>query len=155
MGGIVIQEMDPKEYIFGGIFALSNRLQLLGDRLNEPVTIKQWLLLAVLSKWEHSAPALSEVAETMGVSRQSVKKMALLLEKQGFVTLKKDEADARIVRISLTPQCSEYYRSRSDAGDRFFAALYWGFTDEQIEGLYEGLIKLTENIAAMESQNEN
>ncbi|NBK23494.1 MAG: MarR family transcriptional regulator, partial [Spirochaetia bacterium] len=65
--------------IFGSFFTLSNRLQAAGDGLDEKMTLKQWLLVAVLIKSEEQALSVSELAQRMGSSRQNVKKMAQLL----------------------------------------------------------------------------
>lgn len=76
-----MNDIEKKAYIFGGILTLANRLQALGDKLDENVTLKQWLLIAVILKSGRSSPTISEVAKLVGNSRQNVKKMAGLLEK--------------------------------------------------------------------------
>ena len=148
-----MKEIDQKTYIFGAIFILANRLQKLGDKLDENVTVKQWSLMAIISKCEHTAPTLSEVAEMIGSSRQNVKKMALILENQGFVTLNKDTIDARIIRLSLTPKCMKYFQTRAHKEQEFIENLYQGFDNDLINGLYMGVTKLAENIVKMENEN--
>lgn len=79
-----MKQIQEKAFIFGAIFTLANRLQILGDKLDENITVKQWLLLATISKSEHPAPSLSEVAKTIGNSRQNVKKWLLFLKIKVF-----------------------------------------------------------------------
>jgi len=142
-------DMEKQAYIFGGILTLANRLQVLGDKLDDNITLKQWLFIAVISKLEQP-PTISEVAQVTGNSRQNVKKMAALLVKQGFVSLTKDEQDARIVRIHLNPKCIAYFQNRSDKENEFMTSLFNAFDDQLTDGLYEGMMKLAENVNRME-----
>ncbi|GGG11393.1 MarR family winged helix-turn-helix transcriptional regulator [Paenibacillus aceti] len=142
--------IEKQAFIFGGILTLANRLQVLGDKLDDHITLKQWLFIAVISKLEQPAPTITEVAEAIGNSRQSVKKMAALLERQGFVSLVQDEQDARAVRIHLTPKCTAYFRDRSGKEHEFMVSLFDGFDGELTNGLYEGMLKLADNVSRME-----
>ncbi|WP_019910258.1 MarR family transcriptional regulator [Paenibacillus sp. HW567] len=146
--------MDEKEqqaYILGAILTLANRLQVLGDKLDDRMTMKQWLLIAIILKSGSPAPTLSDVAEMIGSSRQNVKKMALILEKQGFVTLTKDSSDARMVRLQLTEKCMVYFAGRSAREDQFMEALFHSFDAGLTGGLYSGLTRLADNISRMET----
>ncbi|MHA6529399.1 MarR family transcriptional regulator [Paenibacillus sp. BAC0078] len=147
----VLDEKEQQAYILGAILTLANRLQVLGDKLDDQVTMKQWLLIAIILKSGSPAPTLSDVAEMIGSSRQNVKKMALILEKQGFVTLTKDSSDARMVRLQLTEKCMAYFAERSATEDQFMDALFHSFDAELTRGLYSGLNLLTDNISRMET----
>jgi DNA-binding MarR family transcriptional regulator len=141
-----------KAYIFGSIFTLSNRLQVLGDKFDRNLTIKQWLLLVAIFQSERDAPTISEVASLIGNSRQNVKKMALILERDGFLTIQKDLQDARILRIRLTKKCEDYFKQREERELEFLEKLYDGFDSELIQGFANGILKLEENITKMEKQ---
>lgn len=145
---------EKQAFILGSLLTLSNRLQLLGDRLDPKMTMKQWLLIAVILKSGHAAPALSEVAGWVGSSRQNVKKMALLLESRGFLELRKDERDARVLRLSLTGACASYFAARSGQEQFFMDALFRQFTPDSTEELFQGMNRLTENIGRMEQESE-
>ena len=148
-----IDELAQKAFIFAEIFAVSNKLQALGDKLDRQITIKQWLLLAAISKSAVEAPSISEISALTGTSRQNVKKMALLLEKQGFVNIRKDPHDARVLRVVQTTQCVEHFKARYNMELDFLAKLFSGLDGALLSGLYNGLIKLTDNINIMEAQN--
>ncbi|MDF2586216.1 MAG: MarR family transcriptional regulator [Anaerocolumna sp.] len=142
--------MFEKGFIFGGIFVLANRLQLVGDKFDEHITVKQWLLLACISKYKDIKPTLSDVAKQIGNSRQNVKKMALILEREGFLTISKDHNDARILRISLTEKCDNYFKEREEKELQFINEFFYSMDDEMIKNLYQGITKLSENISRME-----
>lgn len=149
-----MDEMEQKAFIFGGVLLLANKLQILGDKLDPKITLKRWLLLAMIVRSKTSTPTISEIASYVGSSRQNVKKMASILEKQGFVNLKKDEKDARILRVEITDKCMEHLKSRDYLEQEFMSALFQDMNGDILKGLYEGLIKLSINVDAMEKQNE-
>ncbi|CQR56625.1 MarR family winged helix-turn-helix transcriptional regulator [Paenibacillus riograndensis] len=146
-----MEEKEQQAYILGAVLTLANRLQVLGDQLDDQMTMKQWLLIAVILKSGSPAPTLSDVSAMIGSSRQNVKKMALLLEQQGFVALTKDSRDARVLRVQLTDKCRVYFSGRSGREDQFIKALFQSFDAELTRGLFRGLTRLTENIARMET----
>ncbi|MNN61126.1 Transcriptional repressor MprA [compost metagenome] len=149
-----MEELGLKEYIFGNMFVLANRMQVLGDKVDPNITIKQWLFIAIISKCEDRPPTLSEISTLIGNSRQNVKKMAVILEKQGFIQLMKDTNDARIIRVSLTKKCRDYFEKREGIENFFMDKLFSGFDEELLKGFYNGLVKLSDNIAEMEKSNE-
>jgi DNA-binding MarR family transcriptional regulator len=146
-----VKNVDEKSFVFGSIFTLANRLQILGDKFDKNITIKQWLLLAGITTYTEYVPTLSEVAVLIGNSRQNVKKMALILEREGFLSFAKDSHDARILRLALTKKCTDYFIKREHTEQEFLDYLFRGLDPVLINGLYEGIIKLTGNIEEMEN----
>lgn len=142
--------MEKKANIFASLFILANRLQVLGDSLDEQITIKQWLLIAVISKSNKEAITVSELSKFIGSSRQNVKKMADILERQGFVSLNKDPNDARVVQVSITEKCINHFKSRADLELNFIEKLFNDFDEELLDGLYRGINKLSSNVTEME-----
>ncbi|MNU02705.1 hypothetical protein D3C72_2464940 [compost metagenome] len=62
--------------------------------------------------------------------------------------------DARIIRVSLTKKCRDYFEKREEIENLFMDKLFNGFDEELLKGLYNGLVKLSGNIVEMENQNE-
>ncbi len=139
-----MNELEQKAVIFGTIFALSNRLQVLGDEFDRNVTIKQWLLLVCISKFAEP-PTISEAAALIGYSRQNAKRTADALQKRGFVSIERDKTDARAQRIRLTPGCREYFDRRNPREIEFLERLFAGFDAELTSGFYEGIVRLEQN----------
>lgn len=140
-----MNELEQKAYIFGAVFALSNRLQVLGDSFDKNMTIKQWLFLVCVFKYGEP-PTISEVAEFIGYSRQNARRIADALEERGYVTITKDANDARALRIALTKKCAEYFAKRERKELDFIDKLFSGFDTKLTAGLYDGLRRLEENI---------
>ena len=76
-----MNELEQKACIFAVIFTLSNKLQVLGDEFDRSITIKQWLFMAAVSKF-NAPPTISEVANFIGYSRQNAKRIAADLHKE-------------------------------------------------------------------------
>lgn len=148
------EDKNMQAYIYGGIFALSNKLQLLGDKFDPNISTKQWFLIAIIASFKNEAPTISMAAERVGSSRQNVKKMAAILEKRGFLAINKDKQDGRIQRLELTKYCIDYFKQRSEREERYIENLYTDFNEALYIGLYRGMKKLEENIIRMENQNE-
>ena len=145
---------EMQTYTYGGIFALANRLQLLGDKFDENISIKQWFLLAIIDTFKDEDPTISMAAERIGNSRQNVKKMAMLLEKRGFLSITKDKEDGRIQRLKLTPYCREYFKGRDKAEREYIKELYADIDNEMLTNLVKTINQLEKNIIKMESKNE-
>lgn len=143
-----------KEYIFGAIFSLANRLQALGDKIDKNITVKQWFFVAIVSMFE-SPPSILEVSKLIGTSRQNIKKMATILQNQGFVTIQEDSNDKRVSRILLTKKCFDYFKTRENMEQSFIESLFNDFTEKSIEDLSNNINLLMNNIETMEKEYEN
>jgi len=138
--------IDQMAVIFGNIFILSNKLQTLGDRMDNYMSMKQWMLIAAITKSGKESLNIGELAEIMGTSYQNVKKMAVILENQGFLTLQKSPSDARMVLISLTEQCVEFFLQRESIEREFLYSIFEGIDEKTIRDLCNGILCLHENI---------
>ena len=148
------ESQNIKAYIFGGIFALSNKLQLLGDKFDSNISTKQWFLIAIISSFQDKAPTISMTSERVGNSRQNVKKMAEILEKKGFLAIVKDQEDGRIQRLKLTKHCQDYFKQRNQGEDQFMESLFENFDETLLIGLLKGMEKLESNVLNMEKKHE-
>lgn len=148
-----MNEVDDRSYIFGAIFMMSNRMQVLGDKVDRKITVKQWLFIVSVMR-SKDAPKLSDVAHMSGYSRQNAKRIAVNLEQKGFIKIDKDPEDIRAQRITLTRKCVDYFADRYQMELEFINKLFDGFNEELTEGLYKGLEKLSKNIEIMEIQYE-
>ncbi|NLT58976.1 MAG: MarR family transcriptional regulator [Clostridiales bacterium] len=121
--------------------------------MDPQLSVKQWLFLAGVLRCADGAPTLSEVAAQIGSSRQNVKKTALILERQGFVSLERDAADARLLRIRLTGACFAHLRRREAMERRFIEELFSGIGEREIASLCNTLRQLERNIERIGCDN--
>lgn len=144
-------EIPAREYLFGSIFLLANRLQMLGDGYLEEVTLKQWLLLIMIHVMDREQPSVTEVADFMGSTRQNVRKMLEVLEKKGFVELNANSLDRRTLSVTLTPRTEQFFARFQAKGDAFLDRLFDGISPEDlavtrrtVEALFENMERMGE-----------
>lgn len=137
-----------KNLLFAGVFIQENRLHAVYDRYNE-MSCKQWLLMAVCNAFPEP-PDLSSLAESMGCSRQNVKKLALALEKDGYVTLEKSQKDGRSLLVKKTEKGLAFSKHNTELGEGVHAAVFQEFSEEEIAEYYRLSVKLMHGIDYLE-----
>ena len=142
-------EILAREYLFGSIFLLSNKLQALGDGYLEEITLKQWLLLIMIHVMEKDQPSVTEVADVMGSTRQNVRKMLEVLEGKGFVALCANPLDRRTLSVALTPKAEQFFARFQSKGDAFLDRLFDGIPPEDLEATRRTVEALFENMERM------
>lgn len=147
--------LEKQKYIFGSIFLLANKLQVIGDQYlgRDDMTTKQWFLTAMISQFGNNPPTLSQVAEHIGSSRQNVKQLALKLEEKGFLEIRKDEQDARALRLVLTKKSRIFWDKREKQDEEYIRELFGELTAEEIDAMFTGFGKLYGKIEQIEKEN--
>ena len=142
----MINSIDKRFALFGYFFAMSNRLQTVGDRFYEEITCKQFFLMICLRLFENGAPTINELSEIMGCSHQNVKSIAGKLEEKGYLEISPDSDDARKLRIRLTNKADSLAKKYQKKELDFIDMLFTGISDKQIETTFKTLEKMEENI---------
>lgn len=138
-------QRENQQFIFGCIFLLANKLQLLGDKLTEELTLKQWFLLNIIQHMENKFPNYNEIAKAFGTSRQNVSKMISVLHKKGMVDLHQSKSDHRAINVTLTEKCFDYFSSKENVGNMLLDKLYQDTSLIQIEQTAMLLGKMLQN----------
>jgi len=140
--------LKKKGFIFGNIFLLANKLQVVGDQYLEKddLTTKQWFLIVAVMQFPETPPTLSEVAELFGSSRQNVKQLAIKLEKRDFLRIEKDERDARASRLILTEKCFSFWQQREKQDNQFITDIFSPLTEEEVGTMTDCFKKILREI---------
>lgn len=115
--------------LFATVFLLSQSWKDLLDGELAPagLSAKQWLLLVAIETFGDDAPTLTETSERYGASRQATKQLAERLQRSGFLTVERDDRDARTMRLRLTAKHREFWEARAadhrDGLERLFRAV--------------------------------
>lgn len=137
--------------IFTSIFVLQNRMQTAGEKLQTEISMKQWLLLA-MAECCPEPRTLTNLGNLMGCSRQNIKKLALALEKKGFVRLMLGANNS--VCIELTEQANAYAQEMGERHLQALQLLFAGFSEEEIEQLFRLYVKLYRGVERVEKYAE-
>ena len=137
--------------IFSSIFVLQNRMQTAGEKLQTQISMKQWLLLAMTACCPEPR-TLTNIGNLMGCSRQNVKKLALVLEKKGFVHLQLSSNNS--VLVELTEDVQRYAEEIGERQMKALSLLFSDFSEEEIEQLFFLYSKLYTGLERVENYAE-
>ncbi len=153
-----IDSMSSREFVFGSILLLSNKLQIAGDGILEGMTLKQWFLLVMMNilKKENGKElqTVTEVAEYTGTSRQNVRKMLDVLARKGFVVMTPSSTDRRALDVGLTARCHEFFARNERTGDRFLDELYGTVDSEELDIVAGVFLKLFARLDEMSAKEK-
>lgn len=147
-------EIETKEYLFGSIFLLANKLQLLGDSYLQEITTKQWLLLVMIHHLGKEQPSITEVATCTGSTRQNVRKMLEVLAAKGYVQLAVNPRDRRNLSVTLTAQTYRFFQEFDAKGTVFLEQFFAGITPPLLEASRQTFEALFQNMDRMEKPHE-
>lgn len=147
-----IDNIDKRYHIFGMLFLLSNKLETLGNNFLGELTTKQWFFMLILMNFFKDPPTLSELALEMGTSHQNAKQIAIKLEEKGFLVVRKDTRDKRVLRLTPTDKIEKYVKLREDKDHFFIEKFFKVLTVEEVRNVYEAFTKLLDNIQVIENE---
>lgn len=137
--------------IFSSIFVLQNRMQTAGEKLQTQISMKQWLLLAMTPCCPQPR-TLTNIGNLMGCSRQNIKKLALTLEKKGFVRLLSGENNS--VCIELTDKVNQYAEEMGERNLQTLELLFSDFSEDETKQLFRLYAKLFAGMERVEKYAE-
>lgn len=134
--------------IFSSIFILQNRMQTAGEKIQTKISMKQWLLLAMIEGCPET-PTLTNLGYIMGCSRQNVKKLASALEMQGYVSLYHGKSNS--VCVEITDKAIAYGKEMEERNSHTLKLLFADFNDAEIKELFRLYSKLYTGIERVEN----
>src|SRR6266545_6380363 len=93
---------DAFSALLGQVIGLTRRFTTVGEALAKPAgqTLARWLVLEAVQ----DAPAtVAQIARTLHLARQSVQRVADVLEREGFAAYEDNPAHRRAKLLGLTP----------------------------------------------------
>lgn len=133
--------------IFCSIFIHENRLQTACEKIQKDISMKRWLLLAMLERCPEPR-TLSNVGKLMGCSRQNVKKLAVTLEKKGYLRLVEGENNS--LCLEPTGKIETYSQELAERRAMVLQLLFSEFSEEEIAEFYRLYWKLNTGMARVE-----
>ena len=147
-GEMKIEYVDERYVIYGMLFSLCNRIQTIGDKEFEDITLKQHFFLASLELFVDS-PSLREMGELIGCSYQNVKRMAQHLQKAGYLNIVQDKEDRRKLLLISTEKMHKLAKQKREKSLRFMENLYKNISDDELKMTLLTLKKMNKNIGGV------
>ena len=151
-----VQKLTDRQYLFGMIFIVSNRVDTMLEREFKrfDITTKQWFLSVIIDNLFDNPPTIKDAAKEMGSSHQNVKQVALKLEQKGLLSLQKDKKDARVTRLKLTESSYDFWQNVREEGTAFTQALFKNIDKNELEVARIVMQKMQSNINEMDDKSE-
>ena len=122
--------LSREQAIFTSLFVIQNRLQTACEKIQNELSMKQWLLLTIVSVCPTSH-TLTNIGRMMGCSRQNVKKLVSILEAKGYIEVVKGNNNS--VCIELTDKVNEYSNEIGFKQVKILELLFKDFSEEEIK----------------------
>jgi len=137
--GVEMTEHEGFTQLVLSVFRLNGLLITEGDSLSQPLglTSARWKVLGAI---EHAPQTVSQIARTMGQTRQSVQRIANELEKLAIVSFE-DNPDHKTAKLI----------ERSEKGAQLFerlSSLLPAWSDAALEGITEQELATTLKVVA-------
>lgn len=139
-----------KKLLFSGVFVQENLLHAIIDRYLKEITCKQWLVMVVADAYD-APPDLSTLAKMLGCTRQNIKKLAVSLEKAGYVALNPSEKDGRSLCVEITDRGKEIIENSKNLEKKVHGSLFRDFTDREIEEYFRLSGKMMKGFGYLEN----
>lgn len=143
-----LENVEARYAIYGLLFSLSNRIQTLGDKEFNDITMKQHFLMIALGMFENP-PTLKEMGEMVGCSYQNVKRMAKQLQKENYLEIIQDQSDKRKLLLVSTGKFEQMAEENRDVTIRFMNQLFDGIDKTDLEVILQSLKKMDHNIGGV------
>lgn len=136
-----------KQALFANIFILGNRIQTAYEKEQGELTMKQWLMLALLGVCP-KPHTLTNVGVHLGCSRQNTKQLAMALSKKGYIRLVLGAQNS--VHIELTEKVGEHEREMGERYAQVLHLLFSDFSEEELSQFYQLFNKLHTGVERIE-----
>ncbi|MDR1441265.1 MAG: MarR family transcriptional regulator [Bifidobacteriaceae bacterium] len=146
-----VEGVGARKIVLGGLFATANRLQRVLDGQLPELTARQWWVLVMLEIFD-APPTLTQLAEVMDTSHQSLKGLVGHLASKGFVEVGVDPSDARALRVIPTAKVGEWSKATAGQSERFMDAMFAGIDGERLALVGEALMDIHAALGGIERQ---
>lgn len=138
--------------IFSTLFIAGNKLQTIFDNHIPEISLKQFMLLSVVRQSEEQL-TFTRLGNLLGCSRQNIKKIADVLMKKGFITIRQSPHDTRAMCICPTEKVNDYFQNDFSKYQKELKYLFEVYTEKELETLFILLSRLYKGIENLEKED--
>ena len=142
---------NQRKAIFSTIFIAGNKLQTLFDSHIPEISLKQFMLLSIVRQSKEQL-TFTQLGNLLGCSRQTIKQLADVLMKKGFITIQQSPHDTRAMCICPTEKVNDFFSNDFFDYQEKLKYLFEVYTDKEIETLFTLLSRLYAGIENLEKK---
>ena len=127
---------------YAALFALANKLQVVGDMYLSPQTSRQLMTVLAIAHIPEGQASLSRIAGKMGTTKQNARQLVSALEAKGHVRVESSLSDRRSYAVQITDHGYQVFKEALVRGMPFLDEIFHDFSDDELETLWALLKKL-------------
>jgi DNA-binding MarR family transcriptional regulator len=143
--------LTQKQAVFASIFVIQNRIQTSYEKVQDELTMKQWLLLLMVSVTPEPH-TLTNISSYLGCSRQNAKQLAASLSKKGYLRLVPGAQNS--VHLEITEKAISNESKMEEKNEEAMKLLFSEFNEKEILQFYKLFKKLYLGVERFESHME-
>jgi len=142
-----------EDVIIFKVFKLDNMLRRMGNRIAGVLgaTQQQWAVLEILSEAGPTGIPLSELGESLDVTKGNITGLIDRMERDGLAKRKDDPRDRRVIRAVTTAKGKKVLRDIQPVSSQWGDRLFDEFTAKEKKDLDRLITKLTDKVIELES----
>lgn len=141
-----LEELNEYFLLYGELSVLNNRMQACENEGYSDLTMKQHFLLVSIYLFKEEYPTLKESGDLIGCSYQNVKRLALQLEKKGYLSIVTDAVDKRKLRLIPTGKFEELGVEKNNLAEKFMQRLYQNVPPDELHIALKTIRQMADNI---------
>lgn len=144
---------DPLSRFSLSIFRVYGLLMESGDRMTRSIgqSSARW---QVLGRAGYQPQTVAQMARDMGHARQSVQRIADVLEREGLVSYKDNPADRRAKLVELTPQGTQVLMTIYALNEEWSGHIMSRLDPAHISQLADALENIGDTLESIQSQDK-
>ncbi|MNS54876.1 Transcriptional activatory protein BadR [compost metagenome] len=138
----VYKELFLMQQTYATLFSLANKIQMKGDAYLERLTSRQYMAMLAITHLPQDETTINNIARKLGTTKQSVKQIITILEKNGYILVTPSLKDKRAVNVTITEPGQHVMVEVAEKGIYFLTDLFAEFEAEELEQMWNLLKKM-------------
>lgn len=139
-----LHDLFLMQQAYGTLFALTNKLQIIGDTYFDGLTSRQFMTIVAILHLAEDETTINNIARKLGTSKQNANRMVSGIEKIGYIEVVPSQKDKRATNVHLTDLGRQKMIECSKSVADFMADVFQGFSTDELETFWHLLHRLYE-----------
>lgn len=139
-----LHDLFLMQQAYGTLFALINKLQIIGDTYFDGLTSRQFMTIVAILHLVEDETTINNIARKLGTCKQNANRMVSGIEKLGYIEIVPSIKDKRAANVHLIDSGRQKMIECSKSAADFMADVFQGFSTDELETFWHLLHRLYE-----------